>query len=69
MDENVIATTFSEDSRAYEACTRLEELAAKDQIDLHDGTIGPSVLEHISRSTGDGETAVLDGRVTRLVHH
>jgi hypothetical protein len=69
MDENVIVTTFSEDSRAYEALARLKELAAKDQIDLHDGTIGLSVLEHISRSIGNGETAVLDGRVTRLVHH
>src|SRR3954463_16139424 len=123
MDENVIVTTFSEDSRAYEALARLKELAAGDQIDLHDGAVvaragdgtlhlhdetgneddglatltggtiglmigilaGPlgvllggalgvlagaivdaedddetdSVLEHISRSIGDGETAVL----------
>src|SRR3954462_1375134 len=123
MDENVIATTFSEASRAYEALARLEELAAGDQIDLHDGAVaeraqdgtlrlrdeagneddglatltggtiglligilaGPlgvllggamgllagaivdaedddetdSVLEHISRSIGNGETAVL----------
>jgi len=123
MDENVIVTTFSEDSRAYEALARLKELAADDQIDLHDGAVveraqdgtlhvrddagneddglatltggtiglligilaGPlgvllggamgllagaivdaedddetdSVLEHISRSIGEGETAVL----------
>jgi uncharacterized membrane protein len=122
MDENVIVTTFSEDSRAYEALARLKELAAEDQIDLHDGAVveraqgtlhvrddagnedaglatltggtiglligilgGPlgvlfggavglltgaiidtdqdeetdSVLEHISRSIGNGETAVL----------
>src|SRR3954451_9380527 len=123
MDENVIVTTFSEDSRTYEALARLKELAAEDQIDLHDaavaergrdgtlrlrdeagsedeglatltgGTIGlligilagplgvllggavgllagaivdaedddetDSVLEHISRSIGNGETAVL----------
>ncbi len=123
MDENVIVTTFSEHSRAYEALARLKELAAEDQIDLHDGAVveraqdgtlhlrdeagneddglatltggtiglligilaGPlgvllggamgllagaivdaeddeetdSVLEHISRSSGNGETAVL----------
>jgi uncharacterized membrane protein len=123
MDENVIVTTFSEHSRAYEALARLKELAAEDQIDVRDaavveraedgtlhlrdeagnedeglatlagGTIGlligilggplgvllggamgllagafvdseeddetDSVLEHISRSIGDGETAVL----------
>jgi uncharacterized membrane protein len=39
MDENVIVTTFSEDSRAYEALARLKELAAEDQIDLHDGAV------------------------------
>ena len=39
MDENVIVTTFSEDSRAYEALARLKELAAESQIDLHDGAV------------------------------
>jgi uncharacterized membrane protein len=39
MDENVIVTTFGEDSRAYEALARLKELAAEDQIDLHDGAV------------------------------
>ena len=39
MDENVIVTTFDEDSRAYEALARLRELAAEDQIDLHDGAV------------------------------
>src|SRR6267378_7231280 len=39
MDENVIVTTFSEDSRAYEALARLKDLAAQDQIDLHDGGV------------------------------
>jgi uncharacterized membrane protein len=39
MDENVIVTTFSEHSRAYEALARLKELAAEDQIDLHDGAV------------------------------
>jgi uncharacterized membrane protein len=39
MNENVIVTTFSEDSRAYEALARLKELAAEDQIDLHDSAV------------------------------
>jgi uncharacterized membrane protein len=39
MDENVIVATFSEDSRAYEALARVKELAAQDQIDLHDGAV------------------------------
>jgi len=39
MDENIIVTTFSEDSRAYEAFARLKELAAEDQIDLRDGAV------------------------------
>src|SRR3954471_23074258 len=39
MDENIIVTTFSEDSRAYEGFSRLKELAAADQIDLHDGGV------------------------------
>src|SRR4051795_2788758 len=39
MDENVIVTTFSEDSRAYEALARLKELAVDGQIDLHDGAV------------------------------
>jgi uncharacterized membrane protein len=39
MDENVIVISFSEDSRAYEALARLKELAAEDQIDLHDGAV------------------------------
>ena len=39
MDENVIVTTFSEDSKAYEALARLKELAAGGQIDLHDAGV------------------------------
>jgi uncharacterized membrane protein len=39
MNENVIVTTFSEDSRAYEALARLKELAAEGQIDLLDGAV------------------------------
>ena len=39
MNENVIVTTFSEDSRAYEALARFKELAADGQIDLLDGGV------------------------------
>jgi uncharacterized membrane protein len=39
MDENIVVTTFSEDSRAYEALARLKELATKGQIELHDGGV------------------------------
>jgi hypothetical protein len=67
MDANVIVTTFSEGSRAYEPLARLKELGAEDHIDLYDGAIvdaedddeTESVLQHISRSIGNGETAVL----------
>ena len=39
MDENIIVTTISEDSRAYEALARLKELAGEGQIELHDGAV------------------------------
>jgi uncharacterized membrane protein len=39
MDENIIVTTFTDDSRAYEALARLKELAAEGQIDLRDGAV------------------------------
>jgi uncharacterized membrane protein len=39
MDENVIVTTFNEDSKAYEALARLKELAADGQIDLRDAGV------------------------------
>jgi uncharacterized membrane protein len=39
MDENVIVTTFSDGSRAYEALARLKELAAGGQLELHDGAV------------------------------
>jgi uncharacterized membrane protein len=39
MDENVIVTTFTDASRAYEALARLKELAAQGQIDLHEGAV------------------------------
>src|SRR3954451_25394108 len=66
MDDNVIVTTFSEDSRAYEALARLKELAAEDQIDLHDGAVveraGDGTL-HLRDETGneDDGLATLTG--------
>jgi hypothetical protein len=39
MDENVVATAFSEESRAYERLARLTELAAEDQIGVHGGAV------------------------------
>src|ERR1700755_1771779 len=63
MDENVIVTTFSEDSKAYEALARLEELAAHDQIDLHDGAVVERAQDgtlHLRDEAGN-ETAVIAG--------
>src|SRR3954447_21644208 len=56
MDENIIITTFSEDSRAYEALARLKELAGDDQIDLHDGAVVERAQDgtlHLHDETGD----------------
>src|SRR4051812_48338900 len=56
MDENIIVTTFSEDSRAYEALARLKDLAAEDQIDLRDGAVverGQDGTLHLHDETGD----------------
>jgi uncharacterized membrane protein len=72
MDENVIVTTFSEDSRAYEALARLKELAAEDQIDLHDGAVveraGDGTL-HLRDETGneDEGLATLTGGTIGLL--
>src|SRR3954451_7706605 len=56
MDENVIATTFSEASRAYEALARLKELAAEGQIDLHDAGVVERAQDgtlHLRDEAGD----------------
>src|SRR4051794_16480046 len=73
MDENVIVTTFSEDSRAYEALARLKELAAGDQIDLHDGAVvaraGDGTL-HLHDETGnedDGLATLTGGTIGLLI--
>src|SRR3954454_3330432 len=73
MEENVIVTTFSEDSRAYEALARLKELAAGDQIDLHDGAVvaraGDGTL-HLHDETGnedDGLATLTGGTIGLLI--
>ena len=55
MDENVIVTTFSEDSRAYEALARLKALAAV----VAPGLAGRLVRRRDQRVwLGAGETTV-----------
>jgi uncharacterized membrane protein len=39
MDENVVVTTFTDHSNAYEALARLKQLAAKGAIDLRDAAV------------------------------
>src|SRR3954470_16269415 len=73
MDENVIVTTFSEDSRAYEALARLKELAAEDQIDLHDGAVVERARHgtlHLRDETGnedDGLATLTGGTIGLLI--
>ena len=73
MDENVIVTTFSEDSRAYEALARLKELAAEDQIDLHNGAVveraqdGPLHLSDEAGNEDDGLATLTGGTIGLLI--
>jgi uncharacterized membrane protein len=72
MNENVITTTFSEDSRAYEALARLKELAAEDQIDLLDGAVVERAQDgtlHLRDETGneDEGLATLTGGTIGLL--
>jgi uncharacterized membrane protein len=73
MNENVIVTTFSEDSRAYEALARLKELAADDQIDLRDGAVVERARDgtlHVRDETGneeDGLATLTGGTIGLLV--
>ena len=73
MDENIIVTTFSEDSRAYEALARLKELAAEDQIDLHDGAVAERAQDgtlHLRDATGnedDGLATLTGGTIGLLI--
>ena len=73
MDENVITTTFSEHSRAYEALARLKELAAEDQIDLHDGAVVERAQDgtlHLRDETGnedDGLATLTGGTIGLLI--
>ena len=73
MDENVIATTFSEDSRAYEALARLKELAAEGQIDLHDAGVVERAQDgtlHVRDESGnedDGLATLTGGTIGLLI--
>src|SRR3954468_23631616 len=73
MDENIIVTTFSEDSTAYEALARLKELAAEDQIDLRDGAVverGQDGTLHLRDATGhddDGLATLSGGTIGLLI--
>ena len=73
MDENVIATTFSEDSRAYEALARLKELAAEGQIDLHDAGVvqraqdGTLHLRDEAGNEDDGLATLTGGTIGLLI--
>jgi uncharacterized membrane protein len=73
MDENVIVTTFSEQSRAYEALARLKDLAAEDQIDLHDGAVverardGTLHLRDDAGNEDDGLATLTGGTIGLLI--
>src|SRR4051812_32858893 len=73
MDENIIVTTFSEDSRAYEALARLKDLAAEDQIDLRDGAVVKRAQDgtlHLRDDTGnedDGLATLSGGTIGLLI--
>src|SRR3954454_24431289 len=73
MDENIIVTTFSEDSRAYEALARLNELAAEDEIDLHDGAVveraqdGTLQLRDEAGNEDDGLATLTGGTIGLLI--
>jgi uncharacterized membrane protein len=73
MNENAIITIFSEDSRAYEALARLKELAAEDQIHLHDGAVAERVEDstlHLRDEAGnedDGLATLTGGTIGLLI--
>ena len=73
MDENIIVATFSEDSQAYEALARLKELAAEDQIDLHNGAVveraqdGPLHLSDEAGNEDDGFATLTGGTIGLLI--
>jgi len=73
MNENIVVTTFSEDSRAYEALARLKELAAEPQIDLHDGAVveraqdGTLRLRDEAGNEDDGLATLTGGTIGLLI--
>src|SRR3954449_4152395 len=73
MDENVIVTAFTEDSRAYEALARLKALAAEEEIDLHDGAVveraedGTLHLRDGAGNEDDGLATLTGGTIGLLI--
>ena len=73
MDGNAMVTTFSEDSRAYEALARLKELAAEGQIDLHDAGVVERAQDgtlHVRDESGnedDGLATLTGGTIGLLI--
>src|SRR3954447_25149241 len=73
MNENVVVTTFSENSRAYEALARLKNLSAEDQIDLHDSAVverahdGTLHLRDEARNEDDGLATLTGGTIGLLI--
>jgi uncharacterized membrane protein len=73
MNENVIVTTFSENSSAYEALARLKELTAEDQIDLHDSAVVERAQDgtlHLRDEVGnedDGLATLTGGTIGLLI--
>jgi uncharacterized membrane protein len=73
MDENVIVTTFSEHSRAFEALARLKELEADEQIGLHDGAVVERAEDgtlHVRDEAGnedDGLATLTGGTIGLLI--
>jgi len=73
MDENVIVTTFSEGSKAYEALARLKDLSGESQIDLHDGAVvdraqdGTLHLRDEAGNRDDGLATLTGGTIGLLI--
>jgi hypothetical protein len=64
MAETVIFTTFSQDSRAYEAPARLKQLAVDEQIVPRDGAVVERAEDgtlHLRDPTGNEDLASLSG--------
>ena len=73
MNENIIVTSFGDDSRAYEALARLKELAAEGQVDLHDAAVvqraqdGTLHLRDEEGNEDDGLATLTGGTIGLLI--